>query len=53
VTLFGGNVPYVLRPVGDDHYRLVGECYFHSVMGGQVVEEWKKSGEPAKEFHIY
>jgi hypothetical protein len=52
-VLFGGNVPYVLRPVGDGHYRLVGECYFHSVMGGQAVEEWKKSGEPAKEFHIY
>jgi hypothetical protein len=52
-VLFGSNVPFVLRPVGDDHYRLVGECYFHSVMEGQAIEEWKKSGEPAKEFHIY
>jgi hypothetical protein len=52
-VLFGGNIPFVLRPVGDEHYRLVGECYFHSVMEGQAIEEWKKSGEPAKEFHIY
>ena len=52
-VLFGGNVPYILRPVSDDHYRLVGECYFHPVMEGQAIEEWKKSGEPAKEFHIY
>jgi hypothetical protein len=52
-VLFGGNVSYVLRPVSDNHYRIVGEYYFHSIMEGQAVEEWKRSGEPAKEFHIY
>lgn len=49
-VLFGGNVPYILRPVGDDHYRLVGECYFHPVMEGQAIEEWKRAASQQKSF---
>ncbi|KAH6638328.1 hypothetical protein C7974DRAFT_158905 [Boeremia exigua] len=54
VVLFGGTVPFVLRPLGDgQHFRLVGEAYVHAIMGGQAVENWRKSGEPATEFHLY
>ncbi len=33
--LFGGRIPYILRQVGD-HFRLVGECYIHGLMNGEV-----------------
>lgn len=28
-TLEGATVPFILRPVGDDYYKLVGACYIH------------------------
>ncbi|KAK3307765.1 heterokaryon incompatibility protein-domain-containing protein [Chaetomium strumarium] len=36
-VLYGGNMPFCLRPWGDK-YLLVGECYVHGVMNGEVVE---------------
>jgi len=54
VVLFGGTVPFVLRPDAEkQRYRLVGECYVHDVMDGQAVTKWEESGEPATDFHIY
>jgi hypothetical protein len=38
VVLFGGWVPYVLRPVGDGEFELVGHCYVHGIMDGEWVE---------------
>ncbi|KAF1815964.1 hypothetical protein P152DRAFT_455687 [Eremomyces bilateralis CBS 781.70] len=36
--LFGGKVPYILRPTDrTGMYRLVGECYVHGIMQGEVV----------------
>lgn len=32
--LFGGDVLYVLRSDGNDHYRLIGECYLEGLMNG-------------------
>jgi len=50
VILFGGNVPYVLRPTVHKEWRFIGECYTNGVMFG---ETWN-SGERGKEeaFHI-
>jgi hypothetical protein len=38
VILYGGSVPYVLRDVGTDTWRFVGECYVDGVMFGEAVE---------------
>jgi hypothetical protein len=40
VVLFGGWVPFVLRPVEGDEFELVGACYLHGVMDG----EWIRAG---------
>jgi hypothetical protein len=43
VVLFGGTVPFVLRPDADkQRYRLVGECYVHDVMNGEAVVSGKE-----------
>lgn len=37
--LLGSDVPFILRPVGSQGvYRLVGECYVHGVMRGEIVD---------------
>jgi hypothetical protein len=33
--LFGGEVPYVLRPIGDGYFAIVGECYVDDIMHGE------------------
>ena len=35
--LLGGQVPYVLREQ-DEHYVLIGECYFHGIMKGEALQ---------------
>lgn len=35
--LFGGEVPYVLRPIGDGFYSVIGECYVHDIMHGESL----------------
>ena len=46
-VLFGGRVPYILRPE-KDYFLLVAECYVQGVMGGEAVERMK--GEPVETF---
>ncbi|KAI6912364.1 hypothetical protein D0867_06313 [Hortaea werneckii] len=37
--VLGSDVPFILRPVGSQgDYRLVGECYVHGVMRGEIVD---------------
>lgn len=36
-VLFGGEVPFVLRPVGNGRYKMVGQCYMHGIMDGEVI----------------
>lgn len=35
--LFGGEVPFVIRPTENGAYTLVGECYINGVMDGELV----------------
>jgi hypothetical protein len=39
VVLLGGRVPYVLRPMDvEGGFELVGHCYVHGIMDGEVIE---------------
>ena len=40
VLLFGGDVPFVPQAKNDDagHYKLLGECYVHGIMNGEVFK---------------
>ena len=41
---FGGNVPFVLRPLENGEYLLVGPCYIHGIMDGELID--LSSGDP-------
>ena len=52
VTAFlGGYTPFVLRR-RDDHYLLVGECYFHGHMDGEAAEQYREGEREAEMFLI-
>lgn len=37
--LFGGTLPYVLRPLGGDEFILLGSSYVHRMMNGEVYHK--------------
>ena len=37
--LYGSEVPYILRPRDDGSYAVIGECYVHGIMHGEVLSE--------------
>ncbi|KAF2805727.1 uncharacterized protein BDZ99DRAFT_480400 [Mytilinidion resinicola] len=42
-VLIGARVPFILRPTETpSHYQVVGECYVHGIMRGEVVQWWKE-----------
>lgn len=43
-VLKGCGMPMVLRPAGEGLWKVVGECYVHGVMKGEVAE-WVRRGE--------
>ncbi|KAF1967161.1 HET-domain-containing protein [Bimuria novae-zelandiae CBS 107.79] len=48
-VLYGGQVPYVLRPC-EGGYKLVGECYIHGLMEGEAIEwPWQERKVLARE----
>ena len=51
VIFYGGNVPFVLRPDGEQ-YRLVGECYVQGVMQGEAMNKHIVEGSPSIEYRI-
>jgi len=42
--LYGGNMPYVLRPCSDGRYKFVGDCYLHGFMWGQAMDLDRETG---------
>jgi hypothetical protein len=44
VVLFGGNTPFLLRPLANGQWNLVGRCYVHGIMRGEAL-----AGEGANE----
>lgn len=51
VVLFGGKVPFILRPI-EGGYRLIGDCYSPQLMEGEAVKRWADKGRPTKFFDI-
>jgi hypothetical protein len=41
-VVFGASTPFLLRDAGEGKHALVGECYMHAMMDGEMVPE---SGE--------
>ena len=41
-VFYGGDMPFVLRPMGLN-YQVVGPCYLHGFMHGQAVEWYKEN----------
>ena len=37
--LMGGQVPYILRPIQNGEYQLIGEAYFHGLMHGEGTDK--------------
>jgi hypothetical protein len=50
--LLGGNMPLVLRTVGD-HFQFIGECYIHGVMGSEMMEYLSKGLFEIEEFEVH
>lgn len=44
-VLFGSGVPFVLRKcpgiAGRRAWRIIGECYVHGIMQGEVIRKWE------------
>jgi hypothetical protein len=53
VVLHGASVPFVLRPVENGLWRLVGECYLYDVNEGRVVRKWEEKGSITETFCIF
>lgn len=50
-VLFGSKVPFCLRPMGSRHL-LVGECYAHGLMKGEVIDMLDRGTLDSRVFRI-
>ncbi|KAK7189516.1 het domain-containing protein [Paraphaeosphaeria sporulosa] len=52
VVLYGGSVPYILRPTGQDSWTFVGECYVDGMMFGETRDLKENLDTQDQVFHI-
>lgn len=61
VALFGGRVPYILRPkkpkqpeyeTEDLEWEFIGECFLHGMMSRSIVDARIQNGAQAEIFHL-
>ncbi|KAK8022394.1 hypothetical protein PG993_013161 [Apiospora rasikravindrae] len=52
-VVFGCMVPFIFRKSSDSRYRLVGECYVHGIMKGEIPEAWEAGRMAEEEFVIH
>ncbi|EGN92503.1 hypothetical protein SERLA73DRAFT_164031 [Serpula lacrymans var. lacrymans S7.3] len=38
-VLLGSELPFVLREIESKCFRMIGECYLHGIMDGEIMEE--------------
>ncbi|KAH0424699.1 hypothetical protein CcaCcLH18_11421 [Colletotrichum camelliae] len=50
-VLYGGKMPFCLRPWGSK-YLLVGECYVHGIMNGEMIKMAERGGIKEEVFQI-
>ncbi|OAG21808.1 hypothetical protein CC77DRAFT_933549 [Alternaria alternata] len=48
--LFGCRFPMVLRPYLDDMYQVIGECYIHELMDGEMLSQERDGHVSRREF---
>ena len=36
-VLLGSDSPFLLRPIGNNQYQIVGHCYVHGIMSGEAL----------------
>jgi hypothetical protein len=51
-VLFGGNVPYVLRPLENGQWHFVGECYLDGYMRGEALDNEGKDATSQEWFEL-
>jgi hypothetical protein len=51
-VLFGGNVPYVLRPLENEQWHFVGECYLDGYMRGEAMDNEGKDRQSHEWFEL-
>jgi len=50
--LLGCNCPVVLRPCNDTLYRVIGECYIHGLMDGEILDQQRDGHISEREFTL-
>lgn len=51
-VLYGGQVPYILRPTTDGHFLFVGACYVEGLMNGEAIDMLEEGNLEAQIFTL-
>ncbi|KAJ9136559.1 hypothetical protein NKR23_g9735 [Pleurostoma richardsiae] len=51
-VLLGGRAPLIIRPV-ENHFVVVGDCYVHGVMAGEIVAKLDRGEGELQDFIFY